>query len=231
MGEAGKLVEEMQEYYSARAPWHDDYMGYTDNATMEELLGPIVACVESHLEGRDVLEVACGTGNWTQILAQRARRVLATDINEAALSRAQAKDYPTGVVGFQVADAYTLDGVPFGFTGAFAADWWSHVPRSLLPRFLDSLHGRLGAGARVVFVDMLPREHPDLTPHRHDDEGNAICRRTLPDGRSFEVVKNFASSSEVLESVRGRGAGAEYEEWPELWRWLLAYSVPAPQPN
>ncbi len=222
---ARKLVEKMREYYAARAPWHDCYMGYTGNAAMEELLAPVVAVVEELLSGRDVLEVACGTGNWTEVLGRRAASVLATDVSEATLSRAEGKNHPAGVVSFQVADAYTLEGVRGGFSGAFASDWWSHVPRSLLPAFLDSLHGRLEEGARVVLLDMLPRDHPDLTPYRHDDEGNAICRRTLPDGRVFDVVKNFPSRSDVLESVTGRGDGVKYFEWPELGRWLVTYTV------
>lgn len=93
-----ELVEEMNKYYRARAPWHDGYMGYTGNAAMEELLGPIVARVKRLLVGLDVLEVACGTGNWTQVLAGCSRRVLATDINETTLSRARTKDYVCGVV-------------------------------------------------------------------------------------------------------------------------------------
>ena len=225
MGEARKLVEGMREYYAARAPWHDCYMGYTGNTAMEELLAPIVAVVEELLSGHDVLEVACGTGNWTGVLARRAASVLATDVNESTLRRAEAKDRPAGVASFQVSDAYTLEGVRGGFTGAFASDWWSHVPRSLLPAFLDNVHGRLEKGARVVFLDMLPSDHPDLTPYRQDDEGNAICRRTLPDGRVFDVVKNFPSRSDVLESVTGRGGGAEYHEWRELRRWLVTYTV------
>jgi demethylmenaquinone methyltransferase/2-methoxy-6-polyprenyl-1,4-benzoquinol methylase len=225
------LADEMREYYRARAPWHDEYMGYTTNAAMETLLHPIVSRVETLLTGLNVLEVACGTGNWTQVLAHRVHCVLATDINEEALSRAQAKEYPPGVVAFVAADAYALDGVGAGFTGAFAADWWSHVPRSLLGPFLDRLHGCLVARARVVFVEMLPRDHPDLRPYRHDREGNSICRRALPDGSAFDVVKNFPDREEVLESLAGRSEAAEYQAWPELGRWLVTYATPAPPPN
>ena len=228
VAEADKLVEEMREYYGARAPWHDCYMGYTGNAATEELLAPIVAVVEKLLSGRDVLEVACGTGNWTEVLARRVASVLATDVNEVTLRRAEGKFSAAGVASFQVADAYTLEGVPGGFTGAFASDWWSHVPKSLLPAFLDSLHGRLEGGARVVFLDMLPSDHPDLTPYRHDGDGNAICRRMLPDGRTFDVVKNFPSRGDMLESVAGRGRGAEYQAWRELGRWLVTYTVSPP---
>jgi cyclopropane fatty-acyl-phospholipid synthase-like methyltransferase len=202
-------------------------MAYSGNAAMEETLGPIVQRVASLLAGLDVLELACGTGNWTQVLARQARRVLATDMSEECLSLARTKEFPAGVVTFRAVDAYALGGAGRGFTGAFAADWWSHVPRSLCGAFLDGLHRCLAAGARVVFLDMLPSDHVDLRPYRHDSEGNAICRRTLPDGRAFDVVKNFPGREEVLASLAGRSGEAEHEAWPELGRWLVTYRTPA----
>jgi len=218
----------MREYYQARASWHDEYMGYTGNAAMEKLLEPIVLWLEGLIADLTVLEVACGTGNWTQVLAKRARRVLATDVCLTALDIAKTKDYPLEVVAFQAADAYNLDGLPRGFEASFAADWWSHVPRSLLPRFLNGLHRHLKPGARVVFVDMLSCNHPDLKSYRLDDEGNAICRRTLPDGRVFDVVKNYPSRAEALELLIGISDAPEYREWLELGRWALTYQVLKP---
>jgi demethylmenaquinone methyltransferase/2-methoxy-6-polyprenyl-1,4-benzoquinol methylase len=230
-GDARDLADQMRRYYSARAPWHDDYMGYTDNPAMEELLGPIVRRVEELLGELDVLELACGTGNWTQVLARRARSVLATDVSRETIRLAQAKEYPEGAVTFEMRDAYSLEGLTGDFGGAFAADWLSHVPRSLLGGFLDGLHGHLVPGARVVFVDMLPRNHPDLVPYRWDSEGNAICLRALPDGRSFDVVKNFPDRGELLDLLSERSQEAKYEEWEELGRWLVSYTAPAPPPN
>ena len=229
--DARDLAEQMREYYRVRAPWHDEYMGYVGNPAMEALLSPVVSRVETLLARLDVLEVACGTGNWTQVLARRVRSLLATDINEETLRLAQAKEYPPGVVSFRTLDAYALGDVGAHFGGAFAADWWSHVPRSLLGAFLDRLHGCLTRGACVVFVDMLPRDHPDLTPYRHDHDGNAICRRTLPDGSVFDVVKNFPDREEVLEFLSGRTEQAEYHQWGDLGRWLVSYMTPSPPPS
>ena len=201
--------------------------GLIDNESMETLLRPIVDRVDELLEGLDVLEIACGTGNWTQVLSRRAKRVLAVDASGQALELAKAKTYGPAEVTFRIGDAYSLGHVGQGFTGAFASDWWSHVPRSLLTAFLSGVNSRLSDGARVAFVDMLPRDHPDLEPYRHDSEGNAICRRTLPDGRSFDVVKNFPDRHEVLDSVSAIGESPEYWEWSDLRRWMVAYRVAA----
>jgi hypothetical protein len=45
-------IEEMNRYYQARAPWHDEYMGYTSNADLEALLTPIVRDVEGNVADR-----------------------------------------------------------------------------------------------------------------------------------------------------------------------------------
>jgi demethylmenaquinone methyltransferase/2-methoxy-6-polyprenyl-1,4-benzoquinol methylase len=222
---ARDIVEEMNEYYRVRAPWHDDYMSYTDRAAMEELLRPVIEFVEPFVDGRHVLEIACGTGNWTQILARRARSVLAMDINESMLEIARSKFCAGDAVSFLVDDAYGLTTIRGGFTAAFSADWWSHVPIGRLRAFLELLHTKLAPGSHVVFVDMLPRDHPDLTPYRRDEEGNLIHRRSLPNGREFDVLKNFPSRGDVLAALDGVGRDPVYSEHLELRRWAVAYST------
>jgi SAM-dependent methyltransferase len=217
------IVEEMNEYYRARARLHDEYMGYTGGERMEELLAPVIAFVEPFVSGRDVLEIACGTGNWTQVLARRARSVLATDINEPMLAIARTKPFAGGAVSFLEDDAYTLSGVPGNLTAAFAADWWSHVPRSRLRPFLTLLHSKLRPGSNVVFLDILRQDHPDLTPYRKDEEGNLVIRRRLPDGREFDVLKNYPSREDVLATLDGLGCETVYWEHCGLRRWAVAY--------
>jgi SAM-dependent methyltransferase len=219
-------IEEMNRYYQARAPWHDEYMGYVSNTHTEALLTPIVRDIEGDVAGRDLLEVACGTGNWTQVLAHRAHRVLATDVSEAMLEIARAKEYSGGQVTFAVADAYALDGVAEGeFSAAFAADWWSHVPHSRLGSFLSVLHGKLRGGSRVVFLDMLESHAPEFGHYRVDSEGNRIYRRRLPDGREFDVIKNFPTERQLRATVASVATDIEVRKYPELARWTLSYGV------
>ena len=59
------LLAEQVAYYRAHAPDYDDnYLGKDWDHSIEEL--PITG---------DVLELACGTGHWTRLLAARARSV------------------------------------------------------------------------------------------------------------------------------------------------------------
>jgi SAM-dependent methyltransferase len=220
------ILREMRAYYEARAPLHDGYMGYSDNESMELVLSPIVERVVELLSGRDVLEVACGTGNWTQVLARRARSVVAIDASETALELARRKVAGGERVEFVRADAFALDGLGGSFGGAFASDWLSHVPVGSMRSFLDNVHLRLAGGSPVVFLDILARDHPDLTPYRRDRDGNTICRRVLPDGREFDVVRNYPSESEIRAYLGPDVADLDYREWAELSRWMVSYALP-----
>lgn len=218
-------TEEMIGYYRARAPWHDEYMSYTSNEEMEKLLAPIIEWVEPYIKDQDVLEVACGTGNWTQVLARRARSVLAFDYADTMIEIACAKSYLNDRVTFKVTDAYTLEGIQGVFSAAFAAGWFSHIPKSRVPAFLRQLHTRLKPGANVMFVGMKWREHPDLAITRSDEEGNLYSKRRLPDGREFEVIKNYPAKLEFNRYLQDIGTNVVYREHQGLLRWMLAYRV------
>src|SRR6185312_1614063 len=62
---------------------------------------------QSLFTNKNVFEIACGTGYWTQRIAKAAASVLATDINQAVIDVAKAKAYEKGNVKFDVADIYT----------------------------------------------------------------------------------------------------------------------------
>lgn len=220
-----RLIEGMNEYYRVRAPHHEDYMRFTDNESMEALLAPFVETVEREVAGKDVLEVACGTGMWTQILSKRARRVLATDINEECIALARQKSYEGGNVSFTVADAYKLEGLGSGFDVGFAADWWSHIPRSMVVPFYSALGRCLRPGARVVILDMLPSKELDDMFSHFDEEGNLVHRREMPDGKVYEVVKNFPKGDEVVGQLAPYVSDIEYREDEGLRRWVLTYTV------
>lgn len=217
------IIEQMNAYYEKNASIHDKLMGYTTNEKMEELLGPLIKRVEKYVAGKDILEIACGTGNWTQVLAKRARSVLATDVNVSALDIARTKDYMNARVNFEIANAYALDDIDGVFTAAFASDWWSHIPGSEISAFVEGLHRKLCPGASVVFIDMMPGESLDRMFSHYDEDGNLIHKRSLPDGQVFYVVKNFPTEKELMDVFEGKVKDIKYHKDLSLRRWMLAY--------
>jgi demethylmenaquinone methyltransferase/2-methoxy-6-polyprenyl-1,4-benzoquinol methylase len=196
-------------------------MNYTGNEAMEKLLAPIIADLEHLVVGRNVLEIACGTGNWTQVLSKRARSVVATDVSESALEVARGKAYGPAPVAFELVSAYELSRLARSFDAAFAADWYSHIPKSMIGQFLRDLRDLLSPGAPVTLLDMSWQEWFAKEESRVDDEGNRVSVRDLPDGRKFEVVKNFPGEEELIKTVAPVGRAINYRRYAELQRWLL----------
>src|SRR5687768_9288740 len=117
-------------YYSARAA---EYEKVYDKPERQEDLRRVHDIVPAHFTDRHVLEVACGTGYWTRLIAVRAASVTAIDLSREVLALARARQPASEGVDFVTADALALDELPGEWDAAFAGFWWSHVPRSDLP--------------------------------------------------------------------------------------------------
>jgi ubiquinone/menaquinone biosynthesis C-methylase UbiE len=63
--------------------------------------------LQNLFKGKDVLEIACGTGYWTNIISGSARSITASDLNDEVLEMARSKNYKCDVQ-FIKDDAYTL---------------------------------------------------------------------------------------------------------------------------
>lgn len=216
-----KIIEEMRRYYDARAPWHDRYMSYKSNEQMEELLRPMIGIIENLVTGKRVLEIACGTGNWTEVLAQRAASVTAIDSSPASLALARSKLAHHQNVTLMESDAYCLKDITDSYQLLFSADWWSHVPKSSLAAFLDSALSRILPGSKAIFTDMTLIDYFRQEACHYDDDNNRISVRRLPDGSEFNVIKNFPSESELKNTLAHYGQVVAYHESSQLGRWLV----------
>ncbi len=208
------------EYYRLRAR---EYERIYEKPERQADLAMLRERIPRELADRDVLEIACGTGYWTQVCAPAARSILAVDLAKETLDIACAKEYAFGKVRFGQADAYALDDLKGPFDAGLAAFWWSHIPHRRIPEFLEGWHRRLGSGARVVLLDNRYVEGSSTPLSRTDGAGDTYQLRKLADGTVHEVLKNFPGRAE-LEQVLGPSA-ADFE-WVELpYYWVALYTV------
>jgi SAM-dependent methyltransferase len=213
-------ASELAAYYAARAA---EYERIYDKPERQADLAKLRAMIPRYFAGRRVFEIACGTGYWTQHIAEAAQSVTATDINAETLAIAKSKRYPPGRVTFEIADVWRLPPSYRDYTGAFAGFWWSHVRRAERGAFFDALHRALAPGAVVVLLDNRYLEGSS-TPISHVDEaGDAYQRRRLDDGSEHVVLKNFPTRAELLADLAESGASAEYIELD--YYWVLKYEV------
>lgn len=210
----------MREYYTARAPIYDEvYLRPERRADLDELKRRVAGWFAD----RNVLEIACGTGWWTQFIAPVAARMTATDALAEPLAFARLR---RGVerVEFILADAFALPPMLGGFDAAFAGLWLSHVPVERRREFLSGLHSRLLPGARVVMIDNTEAQCRDLPIAERDAAGNSYQLRVLPDGAVHRVLKNFPSELE-LRSLIDDGFGANAQYWRGVHFWAFWYDA------
>jgi demethylmenaquinone methyltransferase/2-methoxy-6-polyprenyl-1,4-benzoquinol methylase len=173
-----------------------------------------------------VLEIACGTGYWTQFLAPVASAVMALDSSPETLRIARDR-LTDAKVEFVVGDAYALPRPDRQFTAAFAGFWFSHVPLERQREFLLGLNKALAAGARVVLLDNLFVEGSSSAITDKDSGGNTYQTRSLSDGSTHRVLKNFPSEAQLRALVEaGSGESCLYHRWQ--YYWAFEYRVPKP---
>jgi SAM-dependent methyltransferase len=220
MSDARSTTPQLEGYYAKRAR---EYEQVYEKPERQHELAWLRERVPRLFKGRTVLEVACGTGYWTQHIAPVAHRVYAGDINEAVLEIAREKPIPAGKATFMKADAITLEGAPPGCNAAFAGFWWSHVKKSALRQFVANLAGKLEPGSIVGILDNSWAPGSSTPISRTDAEGNTYQVRKLANGEPFEVLKNFPTPAELAEAVRPVAHEAHLESL--TYYWLLVFRL------
>ncbi|GAA0742265.1 methyltransferase domain-containing protein [Ideonella azotifigens] len=214
----------MQRYYAARAPEYD--LVY-EKPERQADIALLQAELPRRFEGLRVLEVACGTGFWTQFIAPAAKHVLALDASPETMAIAQQRVAPDRVT-FREGDAYALPEDWRGLDAAFAGFWFSHVPIARRREFLQGLHCCLAPGARVLLIDNQFVAGSNHAISEIDAAGDSYQARRLADGSTHRVLKNFPSREELVALIDGMGrplpnptalAGLSYY-------WCFEYQLP-----
>jgi len=211
---------DLVDYYRRRAR---EYEAIYARPERQADLAKLRSLIGGRFEGEDVLELACGTGYWTTLIASAAKRVVATDAAEEPMRIAQAKAFHKQNVVFTLADAYALSDELGRFGAAFAGFWWSHVPRERIDAFLASLHARLEPGAAVLLLDNIYVEGISTPVAGIDAAGNTFQMRRLGDGSRVRVLKNFVSEPELRERLAPYASSFKFEALE--YYWLAEYRL------
>jgi ubiquinone/menaquinone biosynthesis C-methylase UbiE len=206
-------IDTIQAYYSARAREYDRvYLKPERQADLRN----IEHWLQSVFKGHYLLEVACGTGYWTQFLAPVVQALLAIDASPETLAIANER-VQISHVQFVIGDAYHPPVRGDGFSAAFAGFWLSHVPREGLGLFLHQLHASLKQGARVVFLDNRYVEASSTPISKPDTSGNTYQIRRLEDGSTHRILKNFFTEQELRGAVSASASQVRFHAWQHFW--------------
>ena len=194
--ENNMITDQLAQYYANIA---EEYERVYDKPERQEDLEDLREKVADALAGHTVLELACGSGYWTEVIAETADSVLATDINEEMLALARERELPDNVT-FARADAFNLPDDLGTFTAVFAGFWWSHVKKEDQEKYLKQLRAKLGKDVLLVLIDNSYVDGSSTVIARTDLEGNTFQFRTATSGERYEVLKNFPNDSHLRKT-------------------------------
>lgn len=163
-----------------------------------------------------VLELACGTGQWTVELARHASAVTAVDTSPEALAICQRRvDAPhaslveADLFAWRPEERYDL---------VFFADWLSHVPPQRFGAFWALVADCLAPGGRAFVVDELPAVA--TVEHSAPGQPAPAVRRRLTTGHSYRAVKVLYEPDDLRRRLAALGRDAEVRTVG--WRFFCA---------
>ncbi len=212
-----QVLASQAEYYRRRAGEYD-VTSYGDVVAARARIARIVAEMDP---SGTVLEIAGGTGLWTEALAGLAETVTALDVAPEAVAIARDR-VRSGNVRFEVADIFSWT-TAARFDVIFFSAWLSHVPVSRFEQFWQLLRGLLAEGGRVLFVDE-PAEN--RSKETYLPGGDEIVERQLRDGSRYHIVKNFVDPERLERRLHGLGWECRIRRDYSDWVWVCGEARP-----
>lgn len=187
-GELEALLAEQVDYYRARAREYDATSGFDRSAR-----GALTTALRTFGPGGRVLELACGTGQWTEELAQTASQLTAVDasaemleLNRARVGRPDVRYIQADLFAWSPDQRYDV---------VFFAAWLSHVPPQRFEDFWALVGEALDPDGRVFVIDELPAFEPN--EERIAGAPAPAVRRQLSTGADYRAVKVFYEPGEL----------------------------------
>lgn len=207
-----QLLAEQARYYRDRAAEYEDWWyrrgrydrgeeanarWFTEAAELERDLQRAIP------SGASVLELACGTGLWTRLLARRAGSLTALDASPEMLEIARAK-VTRPHVRFLQADIFEWE-ADRAYDVCFFGFWLSHVPTELMVAFWQKVARALEPGGIAYLIDSARSERSSARDHRLQERGDELMLRRLDDGREYRIVKHWFAAGELDRMLSGLG--------------------------
>ena len=214
------MKSEIETYYSRGA---SEYEKIYEKPERQADLESLKRFVKNLFQNKSVLEIACGTGYWTEIISNTAHPIVGIDSSKEVLDIARLKSYQENNVEFINDDALSLSKIKNTFDSAFCGFWLSHLKKKNLEPFIVNLHKKLNEDSVVVMIDNNYVEGSSTPISRKDGEGNSYQLRKLEDDSEYEVLKNFYLEDELKNIFKNYPLNLEIIILK--YYWMIKYNV------
>ena len=194
------ILQDQIAYYRARAGEYDEWWFRTGrydrgpefNTQWQAETAAVESALAAWLAARrpaHVLELACGTGLFTRLIAPRVERLTAVDASPEVIAINRAR-VGAGNVDYREADIFAWRPTQ-RYDAVFFSFWLSHVPDERFAAFWSMVGASLAPGGAAYLIDSA--FYPTSTAMDHVLPGReaGIVTRKLNDGREFKIVKVF----------------------------------------
>jgi predicted phosphodiesterase/2-polyprenyl-3-methyl-5-hydroxy-6-metoxy-1,4-benzoquinol methylase len=209
----GTLRDEQLAYYRARAAEYDTSVrgiggtgilnAQDTDATANDEWRQIVTALNAVPPVESVLELACGTGIWTEELAKISRSITALDGAQEMIEVNRAKLAGENVT-YQCVDLFSWQ-PDQQYDFVFFAFWISHVPPNHLKTFLSKVAQATKIGGSVFIVDE-PQGGVQVSGANRE---GIYQQRSVQDGRTFQIVKVYYDPNELTRELDKLGFQVE----------------------
>jgi SAM-dependent methyltransferase len=225
-----RLIEEQIAYYRQRASEYDEWFlrqcrydrGPELNARWFAEVEQVAQALDAFAPTGDVLELASGTGLWTQRLARAARSVTVVDSSpEVHAINRERLGASTAEVRYVVADLFQWQ-PDRQYDTIFFSFWLSHVPPERLAAFWSLVRSALVPSGRVFLLDSLYDESSTAKDHRLEGPDAYAVNRRLNDGEVYRIVKVFYRPDDLIRQLSAWGWRAHIEQTPTYFYYGVA---------
>jgi SAM-dependent methyltransferase len=220
------ILAEQLAYYRARAAEYDEWWlrtgrydhGALLNAAWHDDAARVEQALVAHLDAarpRSALELACGTGLFTRLVAPRVGRLLALDASPEvqAINRARVAG---ANVAYEVADLFAWQPAA-RYDFVFMSFWLSHVPDDRFDEFWMKVRSALADGGSAYVIDSGWDMTSSATNHARPERERGIAVRKLNDGREYRIVKVFHDPAELARRLAVLGLASSVVHTPRYF--------------
>ena len=223
---APDILDDQIAYYRARAGEYDEWWfrtgrydrGADFNAQWHAETATVEAVLVSWLAARrpaDVLELACGTGLFTRLIAPRVARLASIDASTEVIEINRARVGADNVEYVQ-ADLFAWRPVR-RYDAIFFSFWLSHVPDSRFAAFWELVASALAPGGAAYLIDSAFDPTSTAKDHVLPGREAGIVTRKLNDGREFRIVKVFYEPAALAAKLGPLGWRSKLAQTPRYF--------------
>jgi demethylmenaquinone methyltransferase/2-methoxy-6-polyprenyl-1,4-benzoquinol methylase len=201
------IIQQQIEYYRARASEYDEWFyrqgrydrGEELNARWKSEVDVLKNALFQLGKFNEILELASGTGIWTQELLSIGNKITAIDASEEVIELNRHKlNAPN--VKYRQMNLFTWE-PDAEYDLVFFSFWLSHIPPEFIDAFLNKVYKSTRVGGQAFIIDS--RFEPTSTAKNHtlkDDRGIYVNRK-LNNGQEYKICKIFYQPEQLQDKL------------------------------